>query len=55
MKKAKKTSESRLEMIGGIYLVEKFKDGTERREELDGEVILKLVLATIKEAIARIK
>ncbi len=55
MKKSKKSTSSSLELIGGVFLVEKFKDGTERREELDGEVILKLVLSVLKEAIKKVK
>lgn len=45
----KKAISTSLELIGGIYIVEKFKDGTERREEIDAEPVLKLIVATLEQ------
>jgi hypothetical protein len=44
--RAKKTnpkSEASFELVGGIYFVERFPDGRELREEIDGEVVLNLI------------
>ncbi len=48
-KKRPRASEMVFELIGGIYLVEKFKDGTETREEIDGEVVLKMLLQVVSD------
>jgi len=48
MKKSKKSIWN-LELIGGIFSVEKFEDGTERREEIDGKVVLELLAQIIKD------
>lgn len=45
----KKAVSTNLELIGGIYVVEKFKDGTERREEIDAESVLKLIIASLEQ------
>ena len=37
-----------LELIGGIYWVEKFADGRETREEIDGKSVLQLILQAIE-------
>ena len=56
MKKTKtKKSVMQIELVGGVFIVEKFNDGTERRDELDGEVVLKLLLSVLKDAVDRIK
>jgi len=46
-----KDSTAHLELVGGVFVVEKFKDGTERREEIDGVVVLKLLLMTVHDGI----
>lgn len=48
---AKKKSVMDLELIGGIYIVERFSDGTERREEIDGKTVLETLLVLIRKAV----
>lgn len=50
-KQKKQKSEMQFELIGGIYIVEKFPDGKEKREEIDGEVVLKLLLECLRRAV----
>lgn len=47
-KSKKKDSDLVFELIGGIYVVERFPDGTEKREEIDGEVVLKLMVSLLE-------
>lgn len=47
-RRKKEESVMELELIGGVFVVEKFSDGTERREEIDGAAVLKLVEIAIK-------
>lgn len=42
-----------LELVGWVFIVEKFADGTERREEIDAEVVLKVLIHTLKQALDR--
>lgn len=51
MSKKQKTGQLSLELVGGVFITEKFKDGTERREEIDGATILKLLVVAISEGI----
>ncbi len=58
IKKSKKTrprsSEMSLEIIGGLFFVEKFKDGTERREEIDGKAVLQLLIQILTDHAERV-
>lgn len=47
----KKQGELKLELIGGIYIVEAYKDGTERREEIDGTAVLKMLEWSLKKSL----
>lgn len=51
-RKKEKKSTFNLELIGGVFFIEKFEDGTERREEIDGEAILALVKLAIEKSVA---
>lgn len=55
MKKTKKDSNLSLEIVGAIYTVEKFPNGLESREEIDGKLILELVLWAIEEGVNTIE
>lgn len=52
--KKKKSTGMKLELIGGIYVVEEFADGTEKREEIDGKTILELLLQIVTDHADRI-
>ena len=56
--KSKKTrprsSEMSLELVGGLFVVEKFQDGTEKREEIDGKAVLNLLLQIITDHAERV-
>lgn len=41
----------KLELIGGVFIVEELEDGTERRSEIEAEVILRLVKQTLEVAL----
>ena len=48
-KKIRKCESMNLELCGGIFFVEKYKDGTEKRDEIDGEMVLKLLLKVVED------
>jgi hypothetical protein len=52
-KKKKKASPKKgvlkLELIGGVFAVEQFPDGTERRTELPGEAVIQLVMGAMEQ------
>jgi hypothetical protein len=50
----KKKSVMDIELIGGVYVVERFPNGTERREEIDGKVILELLVEIIQKEVDRL-
>ena len=50
----KKKSEMSFEIIGGIFLVERFADGTERREEIDSLAVLQLLLEVTEQHVDKL-
>lgn len=47
----KEKSDLFLEIIGGIYTIEKFKDGKEIRSEIPGETVLKILMMCLEKQI----
>lgn len=43
----KKSKGMKLELIGGIYVVEEYAGGLEKREEIDGYAVLQVLLGII--------
>lgn len=51
IKKTPKLKEMLLELDGDVFIVERFTDGTVRKEPLDGELVLKSVIHVLEKAI----
>lgn len=52
MKKSRRKSEGlKFELIGGIFAVETFSDGSEKREEIDGKQVLELLVGLLEQAL----
>lgn len=50
----RKSTGAKLELCGGIFYVEEFSDGSEKRDEIDGEAVLKLLLHIVEEHAERV-
>jgi len=50
-KKKQEKSETLLELVGGIYVVERFPDGRESRSEIDGKLVLELLMMHLESAL----
>lgn len=46
--KKKKSTGLKFELTGGVYIIEEFSDGTEKRTELPGDLILNIVLQIVE-------